>query len=664
MVRADTCLGLLNRFALLRGVAFAREFGEFRPKESGDLCGVIAISLRNGKPICLDVSLEAIRHRGPDDRGSYVSDQGDCHLGHVRLSILDLSSAGHQPMADASGRYVLTYNGEIYNYRDLQAELAERHGVIPWRSGTDTEVIVEGFAREGIDFLDRLNGIFALAIYDRLARVLHVLRDPLGIKPLFVSEQAGGAFFCSELKGLLAFEQLSRSLRTESLADQLAFMYVPEPHTLYNEFRKVEPGICFSYREGRQVGVRPLFAHLHDPMDIRSQQAAVELLQTEFASAVDRQLMADVPISLFLSGGLDSSAVAVEAARGGAKIKDAYTISYSREDRKADAQGDDLHYAGLMADKLGLNLRVIEAKKEFVALVPQLIHLMEDGFTDPAAINTYLISAGARESGVKVMLTGQGADEFLGGYRRYVAERHLRRVPAPLRRAAAPVGRLLARGLSGRANAASRRIARLANLANQPAADRLLGMYTWTSSKTTHDLLVDRPSWKGGETFNALFDSYGDDDVVDAMMKVDHRYQLMSLNLCYTDRMSMAVGVEARVPFLDFDLVRVMNAIPSHLKVKGNQGKFVFKKAMEPLLPKEVVYREKAGFALPIRAWLRSNNEVLNSYLSDDMIRKHGVFEPKAVRRVKDEQFGGKADHANTLFTLLCQQIWLDRSSL
>lgn len=627
------------------------------------MCGILAISSIAGHHFEAARSLDAIRHRGPDDADTYISETGDCYLGHVRLSILDLSLAGHQPMADASGRFVISYNGEVYNYRDLQAAIVQRHGPIAWKSGTDTEVIVEGFAREGVDFLNRLNGIFAMAIYDTQERLLYVLRDPIGIKPLFITEQMGRVFFCSELKGLLALPNLKRTLRLESLADQLAFMYVPEPQTLYHEFRKVEPGVCFIYRDGKEVGAKALLAHLHEGMDLSSEDETVECLRTAFATAVQRQIVADVPVSLFLSGGLDSSAVAQQAVQCGANINDAYTIAFSYADRKHDAQSDDLHYARLMANRLGLDLHIIPAKQDFVSLLPELIRFMEDGFTDPAAINTFLISAGARSAGVKVMLSGQGADEYLGGYRRYQAERLLRSLSAPLRSALAVLGRLAAHQLPERFNATSRRLARLACLANQSPTARLLGMYTWTAPETIKDLLIAAPPWTGGATFEALFDTYSDNGILDAMMKVDQRYDLMSLNLCYTDRMSMAVGVEARVPFLDFDLVRVMNAIPVELKVKGKEGKYVLKKAMEPYLPREIIYREKAGFGLPLRAWLQNSNEMIKRYLDSDRVERQGLFKLVAVQRIIDEQMNGVADHANTLFTLLCQQIWLEENA-
>ena len=624
------------------------------------MCGLIAISAPPGASFDLGRSVDAIQHRGPDASGIYASERGDCHLGHVRLSILDLSDAGRQPMADATGRFILSYNGEVYNFLELRAGLEQRHGAIRWRGGSDSEVIVEGFYREGIAFLDRLNGIFALALYDREERLLCVLRDPLGVKPLSMTEQNGAVYFASEVKGLLALSGVTASLRRESFADQLAFMYVPEPHTMYREIRKVEPGVCLSYREGKQVGSHALFAHLHNPIHLASEKESVERLRSALTAAVERQLVANVPVSLFLSGGLDSSAIAHIAVRGGVTIKDAYTIAFSDVDRRLDEQSDDLHYARLMAERLGLELRVIPASQDFMALLPELIPFMEDGFTDHAAISTYIICKAAREAGVKVLLSGQGADEFLGGYRRYKAEVLLQALPATMRRALAATGRFVAPHLLWQMNAVSRRLSRFADLADQSPSSRLLGMYTWTNPETILDLLVEPAPWNGPEEFAATFDAFGDGDATDAMMKLDQHYDLMSLNLCYMDRMSMATGVEARVPFLDFDLVRLMNAMSVSLKVRRGQGKYVLKKAMEGWLPREVIYREKAGFGLPMRAWLSEGNKLVDAYLDEQRIERQGIFRAPAVRRIVDEQRRGVADHANTLFTLLCQQIWLE----
>jgi len=286
------------------------------------MCGIIAISSPVDRNISLKSSILEIHHRGPDDSGEYISSAGDCSLGQVRLSILDLSVAGHQPMADKSGRFVITYNGEVYNYRNLKSSLVKKYGDIDWRSETDTEVIIEGFAREGITFLDKLNGIFSLVIYDKQQRKMYVLRDPIGIKPLFVTTQNGVVYFCSELKGLLAIQDLNRTLRHKSLADQISFMYVPEPYTMYKEFNKVQPGVCFTYQYGSLISSVPLFSHLV-PVDtaLSNENEAIEMLQETFSTAVQRQLVSDVPVSLFLSGGLDSSAIAISLPNSPAQQK-------------------------------------------------------------------------------------------------------------------------------------------------------------------------------------------------------------------------------------------------------------------------------------------------------------------------------------------------------
>lgn len=627
------------------------------------MCGIVAISSPAGARLDLGPALAAIRHRGPDGSGMFASPRGDCHLGHVRLSIIDLSQAGRQPMADASGRYVVAYNGEIYNFADLKQALVRAHGPIPWRSTSDTEVIVEGYAREGIAFLEKLNGIFALVIFDHETGELSVLRDPVGIKPVFVTEQHGRAYFCSELKGLAALPGLKRTLRRQSLAEQLAFMYVPEPYTPFEEIYKLEPGRLVVYREGRRVAERKLFGWMDVPLSLGGERESVDAFSAAFAAAVRRQLISDAPVSLMLSGGLDSSAVAYEAVRGGAVVRDAYTIAFDKEDMAHDQQSDDLSYARLMADRLQLELRVIPAERDFLSLLPELSRFMEDGLSDPASINTYLICRAARSRGVKVMLTGQGADEYLGGYRRYGAQRLLGTMPRFARAALALAGKALPSALPGPFNAITRRANRLVRLAGMSRTDRMLGFYTWATPDRIRSLFREPRPVAIGADMQSQFEALAASDEIDAMMRVDHHYDLLSLNLTYTDRLSMAASVEARVPFLDFELVRVMNSIPIALKLKGGVTKYVLKKAMEPCLPREVVHREKAGFALPIRAWMRQDGDLLRRYFDPDRIAAQDLFDPAALRSLLDEQFSGRHDHTNLLFSMLCIQVWLDSPS-
>lgn len=607
----------------------------------------------------MHAAVKSIHHRGPDDDGIFVSSDKDTHLGHVRLSIIDLSSAGHQPMHDHSGRYTMVFNGEIYNFIELRSQIESEYGSVAWKSDSDSEVIIEGFAREGERFLSRLNGIFALAIYDHQIRTMHVLRDPVGIKPLYVTRQNGTIYFSSEIKGILAFPQVKGTLRHASLRDQLAFMYVPEPHTMYNEILRVKPGICYSYKDGKQVGESYLFQHLFNPISFHSEQEMLDKFHDTLHQSVKRQLIADVPVSLFLSGGVDSSTIAYEAVQAGAKIKTAYTISFSDADTRYDQQSSDLHYAAKMADILGLKLNVIEAQADFISLLPELIPFMEDGISDPAAINTWLICKSAREDGVKVMLSGQGADEYLCGYRRYRAEQMIQGLSPLKRKMIQQAGKIFPASIPGKLNSMVRRLHKLANAAGLNERERLISYFNWAGPELLSGLFIDsNEQWQN--PLGTYYEQHKSSDMLSDMLVADQHFDLRSLNLAYTDKMSMSVALEVRVPFLDFELVRLMNAVPLDMKMRNGELKYILKKAMEKKLPDEVIYRQKAGFALPIRSWLRKRNEMVNHYLNEDRLGKQGIFHVGKMKELLHDHYSGKSDYSYLLFTLLCQQIWLD----
>lgn len=626
------------------------------------MCGIIAVNSHVNATCTINKSVKSIKHRGPDSTGSYISENGDCQLGHVRLSILDLSSAGHQPMHDGSKRYTISYNGEIYNFEFLRKELEKKYGIIKWKSNTDTEVIIEGFAREGKCFLNKLNGIFSLAIYDAQRSKMFVLRDPVGIKPLYFIEQNGHVIFSSEVKAILEIPGLSLTIRKQSLADVLTFMYVPDPHTMYNEIKKVEPGICYEYHQGKLIQADKLFSHLSEKIKFNSESEMIEVFREKFSKAVRQQLISDVPISLLLSGGLDSSAVALESLKNGGNIKDAYTISISSTDNKIDQQSDDLKYAKIVSDKFGLDLKIIQAEENMMSHLPKLSKFLEDGICDPAAINTYLISKAARDNGVKVLLSGQGADEYLGGYRRYRAAKMYQKIPTAMLQLMSVFNRVLPTSIPGKFNANFRRIKKFLNATSLSDNQRLLSLYMWNSPNRILDLFSQPQDLKIGKDHHTEFELYQDRDLIDAMMKVDQKFDLTSLNLAYTDKMSMMVGVEARVPFLDFELIKFMNSIPQDMKIKGKIQKYILKRAMETDLPYEVIHRQKAGFSLPIRAWIKQSNDLFNYYFDNEKIKKQGIFNVHNLNMMFDEQSSYKKDHAYTLFSLLSLQIWLDEN--
>lgn len=626
------------------------------------MCGLIAYCGLPGSVPDINDALGAIRHRGPDDSGIFVSEVAGCVLGHARLAIIDLSPSGHQPMRDPDGGHVIVYNGEIYNFRELKANLEKLHGQILWNSSSDTEVILRGFVLEGPAFLRRLNGIFAIAIHDLRTQELHTLRDPLGVKPLFLAETSHGMVFGSEIKGLLRIPGVDAGLRRMSVAEQLAFMYVPEPNTPYEAISKAVPGVLQTWRHGKLLNSSRLFDDLTNPLPVRTEHEWVESFREAFSTAVRRQLVSDAPVSIMLSGGLDSSAVAMEAVRGGATFKTAYTISYSPEDMRLDQQSDDLRYARLVAERLGLDLQVIPADRNLLSLLPEISPFLEDGIADPAALNTFLICRAARGQGVKVMLTGQGADEYLAGYRRHRAFDVLGRMPGWQQ----AILRVLSSGIPpsvpGRFNSLARRIRRLGQLLRKNPADRIVDLFTWIDQEALAGMFLQRLEGRIGTGIVDLFGESRSLGEVEALLRVDQAYDLRSLNLTYCDRLSMAVGVEARVPFLDFDLVRLMNSLPPSMKLRGAEGKYVLKKAMEGLLPREVIYREKAGFGLPMRAWLRQESELMSRCLNPARLESEGLLRVSAIQNLQDEQFRGQADHANVLFSLMCFQLSLEAS--
>jgi asparagine synthase (glutamine-hydrolysing) len=626
------------------------------------MCGILAV---NSSTQSSDItrSLNRISHRGPDDRGTYISDDRQTALGHVRLSIIDLSSLGHQPMESLCGRFVISFNGEIYNYQELRQLLETKHGRIPWRSTSDTEIIIEGFANEGYKFLSSLNGIFTIAVYDKREKDLYVLRDPIGVKPLYWTKQNSSIYFCSEIKGLIEFEELTKTIRRQSLADQLSYMYVPEPYTMYEEFFKVLPGYCYRIKDGEVKSQEYIFSHLHEAIHFRDEDEMIASFGDCFSSAVKRQLAADVPVSLFLSGGLDSSAVAYEAVAHSSSVKTAYTISYSKKDNRHDQQSDDLFYARKMADVLNLQLHVIDADSNFLHMLPELSDFLEDGICDPAAINTNIICAHARKEGVKVLLSGQGADEYLCGYRRYKAESILNKMPGPLRKALSVADKGLPASVPGRFNSTFRRIKKISQAAGRSQVERLTGYFIWDDPTTIKTLFADNKTIEVGADISAFFTTQFRNDSLEAMLKADQQFDLMSLNLSYTDKMSMKEGVEVRVPFLDFELVKLMNSVPVSMKLRGGVQKYILKKAMEPKLPHEVIYREKAGFALPIRSWLK-DPQLLGQYFDSSRIGAQGIYSPVAIEQLLRSHLNGKADHTHLLFALLCQQYWLDKNEI
>jgi len=632
----------------------------------------------------------AVAHRGPYGEGMALFDAPDLPrsgLGHRRLAIIDLSAAGCQPMTvlpDAGGGMqsglTLVFNGEIYNYRELRAELAAAGH--RFSSATDSEVLLHLYERDGLAMLGRLNGIFAFAIHDARAAgrpagvergTLFLARDQLGVKPLYYAHTARGLLFASELKALLCDAQLPRELDALALHYTLAYLWTPAPRTLLASVQKLEPGYAllihggevrrkWSYYDVPYQGER---AHLDFDESARELTAHLE-------TAVRRQLVSDVPVGAYLSGGLDSSAVVamMRRARPGERI----TCFTSDFPPHVDVDGSprDLPYARQAAHHLGVELVEVMMLPEMISRLPQMVELLDEPQADPAPINALLIAERAREMGIPVLLSGAGGDDLFGGYRRHWAltfERYWSWLPLPVRRGLQAVADSVAggRGL-GQARPALRRAAKMFAHAGEQADRRLVGYFWWSTERLRRGLYSrDFAHLLGSvDTAAPLLESLAripaERDRLQRLLYLETKHFLPDHNLNYTDRAGMAVGVEVRVPLLDVDLVRFATRVPAGYKQRGRVGKAVLRRAMQPYLPREIIARAKTGFGAPLRRWLRHElRPLVEETLSAGVLERRGIFNPGAVRSLIERDLAGQVDGAYTVFALMTLELWCRR---
>jgi len=626
------------------------------------MCGILGFVGTFGIA-SLEAMATALAHRGPDDRGLHIDESQGIGLGQTRLAIIDLTATGHQPMADARARYLVVFNGEIYNYRELRAEL--RRDGVTFRGHSDTEVMLEWYARVGPAVLDKLNGIFALAIWDRERCELFLARDGLGVKPLYYTEGQRGFAFASELKALVPVLD-SRTLDAAALHRYLSYLWCPGEATPIREVRQLHPGEAMLVREGR-IARRWTWYELparRPPMGAIPDNEVVSSTAAMLRSAVHRQLVADVPVGAFLSGGLDSSAVVAFAREQTADIQ-CFTIDLQGGNDAGFA--DDLPYARRVAQQLKVPLHVVSVEASQMAQdLERMVWMIDEPLADPAPLNVLYISRLARQHGIKVLLSGAGGDDLYTGYRRHLALRYEQWwswLPANARRGLATIAQRL-----DASSAFGRRAQRLLSNAGASGAQRLAGYFSWTPEDRLRALYA--PAFLdalGAERADAPMVEYligmpASLAPLDQMLALEQRFFLADHNLLYTDRMSMAVGVEVRVPFLDPDLVAHAARIPNRFKQHGRTGKWVLKKAMEPYLPHDVIYRPKTGFGAPLRRWLQHELRPLaDDLLSPSTLSRRGLFDAKAVRKLRDADAAGRVDASYTILSLMTIEIWCRR---
>lgn len=614
-------------------------------------------------------------HRGPDDSGVWdrrFPDRTYVGLGSRRLAILDLSPLGHMPMCNENRTIWITYNGEIYNFAELRAELEGKGD--RFVSHTDTEVILHLYEREGADCVKRLNGMFAFAICDVRSGspVLFVARDHFGVKPFYYFKSGDRFAFASEVKALLQVPGIEAELDPQSLHQYLTFLWVPDPKTMFRHVMKLPAGHCATLRNGELKITQYWDLTFPDAGQnyARSEDDLAEEIRERFRKSVTAQMVSDVPIGAFLSAGLDSSSIVAMMRQATDQPVRTYTVTFPGKYRVGETTLDDPDVAGRLARHLGCENQRIVVEPDVTELLPQLVWHMDEPTADPAIIAAHLVCREARKQAT-VLLSGVGGDELFAGYRKHVAHYWAQAyagAPAAARHALeGAVGSLPAlRGtfLKGRIRLAKK----MARSASLDPVERFIANCTYFDSEQKAELYADGFSVVAASDpareHHAAFGRVKHADFLHQMLYLDTKIFMASLNLTYNDKMSMASSVEVRVPFLDRELAEfVAWNVPPGLKLKGAMRpttKYILRRAMQDVLPREVLQQPKAGFAAPVDYWLANDlREMVDDLLSPSRIQERGLFRPEAVRRFVDEHRSGHQDWSLQLWQFLTLELWM-----
>jgi len=624
------------------------------------ICGVLDSTRGNAQQrATLERMCNVIFHRGPDDEGHYVN--GGVAMGMRRLSIIDLSG-GHQPISNEDETLWIINNGEIYNFIELREQLLKQGHV--FRTKSDTEVLVHLYEQEGFDFVKRLRGMFAVALWDAPRRRLVLARDRMGKKPLYVRREPNRFLFASEIKSILAADDVPRRIDAQALREYLALGYVPAPRTLFEGIEKVSPGHLLVLENGT-IQDREYWDAPFDVQDNLSENEWVERVREKLLESVRIRLVSDVPLGAFLSGGIDSSSVVAAMAQCSDIPVKTYSIGFEGEDRFYN----ELPYARVVANAFRTDHHEIIVRPEVAELLPKLIWHLDEPIADSAFFTTYLVSRLARGS-VTVILSGVGGDELFGGYRRYLGDamwRYYAMLPGIVRKTILPslFARLPQDRHSGWKNNIRYASAFIKTAELDPVA-RYMSYVTVFPAGIRSRLLQD--PWgsvptsaeePASEVLKSYFEKCHSKDGLNCIMYADIKTSLTDDLLALTDKMSMAASIECRAPFADQGLVELAGRIPSNIKIRGMKMKHLLKKAVEPWLPKEILHRKKRGFGAPVGSWMRKDLQPLvDEMLSQIQVQKRGLFHWPVIQEIISAHKTQQSDHTDHLFALVSLEQW------
>lgn len=626
------------------------------------MCG-IAGYVGQGERSILEKMTNIMAHRGPDDSGFFID--GNVGLGHRRLAIIDLSPLGHQPMLSADGSLAIAFNGEIYNFQTLRNELKKRGR--SFKSESDTEVILALYQEYGAGCFSKMNGMFALALFDKRNKRLTLARDRMGKKPLYYAVTDDALVFGSELKALLQHPAVKKEIDPMSLQKYLAFDYIPTPHTIFKDAHKLEPGHYAVYENG-VLSAEQFWNITFDANKDTCVMSAKDLLSEmdrRLGEAVKSRLVADVPVGIFLSGGLDSSAIAYYAQLASREKIKTFSIGF------ADKSYDESECARLAARHIGSeHFEHVLEPRESLDLIPQVANFLDEPMADYSIIPTYLLSLFTKKH-VTVALGGDGGDELFLGYPTFQAERVLRMFGShaallkhilefaqkylPMSHARFSRSFQIERLLAGIESPPERRHHDWMGTFEQEARKLLLVRV----QSTVHDGNVYEDIDKYLSTQYSILSTQ---NRWNQLAYLYLRTYLMDQVLVKVDRASMAASLEVRAPFLDYEFVDFVNSIPYNRKLHGFQTKYLLKELMKDRLPREIVYRKKQGFGIPLSRWfVRELRPFLQDTLSPARLAKHGLFDSIYAQRLVQEHLDMKADHRKKLWSLIVFQLWYER---
>ena len=654
------------------------------------ITGILSSKLNMDKQVLISKMNSNLVHRGPDGEGSWL--EGSIAFGHRRLSILDLSSNGSQPMKSHCERYIISYNGEIYNHFDLRSSIEKELGEFKWRGRSDTETLLEAISIWGIDkALQKSYGMFVFSLWDRRKKILYLARDRIGEKPLYWGWAGQDLIFGSELKALRVHPDFPKEICQKSLSQYLRFMYVPAPRTIYPNIYKLEPGTILSVNELHPLipsnkPIRPdekygnlairRYWNINSEIENGSlnqftdEKEAVFQTKETLTKAVKRQMMSDVPLGTFLSGGIDSSTVAALMQSQSSKKIETFTIGFKETDY------DESHHAAKVAKHLNTNHFMLEVTdSEARDLIPNLPWLYDEPFADSSQIPTYFVSRAARKK-VTVALSGDGADELFGGYNRYIFGpkiwEKISKIPKPMRAVMGSASRFIPERLwnylgsvysknkvngLGISNLGSK-VHRLSEKLH--SVENLQDLYFNIVSTCTDPRLMLKNDFE--EPISQLEDSLpssGIDNSAAYMMLQDMRTYLPDDILCKVDRAAMGVSLETRTPYLDPDVISLSTKLPINMKIRNGQSKWALRQVLYDFLPQKLIDRPKSGFAIPIGLWLRGPlKEWAGELLSSKSIENDGLFDAKVIQKYWSEHLSSSQDRSNLLWTILMFQSW------